>query len=389
LSGLELSWRLLADGVEVQSGSYPGLLDIPAREDREITLPYPIGSIPAGLEGVLEVRFTLREDRPWASRGHEVAWAQIAVENRSYAPPVTITTGLPPLEVEQSGKRVSIRGARFAAEFDGASLISYRWDGNERLAGPLLPDLWRVPTDNDEGGGKTGFAHRWREAGLDRLQFVAEAPSVERLPDGSVRVATRSRASGSQTALDLKTSYEVRQDGSVAVNAGFALDGALPPLPRVGFQLQLPGNYDNIEWYGRGPHESYSDRKEGARLGEYSAKAADLHFPHVMAQENGNHTDTRWVRVVNAAGEGLMVTAATRFDFTAHDYTAAALLASKQSQVIERDGRITLNIDLAQMGLGGDDSWSPRVHPEFRLTEPEYKFAFEIRPISSVPPDAT
>jgi beta-galactosidase len=245
-----------------------------------------------------------------------------------------------------------------------------------------------VPTDNDEGGGKTSFAHRWRQAGLDRLQFVAGAPSIKQLPDGSVQVATISRTSGSQAALDMKTSYEVRPDGSIAVNAGFALDGAMPPLPRVGFQLQLPGSFDTVAWYGRGPHESYSDRKEGARLGEYSAKVANLHFPHVMAQENGNHTDTRWIRVVNAAGEGLMFTAAARFDFTAHDYTAAALLTSKQSQVIERDGRITLNIDLAQMGLGGDDSWSPRVHPEFRLTEPEYKFAFEIRPFGSVPPDA-
>jgi beta-galactosidase len=148
----------------------------------------------------------------------------------------------------------------------------------------------------------------------------------------------------------------------------------------VGFQVQLPGTYDAVEWYGRGPHESYSDRKQGARLGNYTAKIFELHFPYVMAQENGNHTDTRWVRVVNGSGEGIMITADDRFDFTAHDYTEAALLASKQSQVIQRDGRVTLNVDLAQMGLGGDDSWTPRVHPEFRLAEPEYKFAFEIRP---------
>jgi beta-galactosidase len=83
---------------------------------------------------------------------------------------------------------------------------------------------------------------------------------------------------------------------------------------------------------------------------------------------------------VDATGAGLTVTAASRFDFTAHDYTAAALQAAKESQVIERDGKVTLNIDLAQIGLGGDDSWSPRVHPEFRLTEPEYQFAFELRP---------
>jgi beta-galactosidase len=383
LSGLQLSWRLLADGVEVQSGQYAGALDIPARKDREIVLPYQVGRIPAGHEGILEVRFTLREDQPWAARGHEVAWAQVAVENRSYVPPTAVSAGLSPLQVKQDGKRISISGARFAAEFAGGSLVSYRWDGTERLAGPLLPNVWRVPTDNDEGGGKASFAHRWRQAGLDRLQFIAQAPGVEQLPDGSVRVTTESRASGTAAALDLQTGYVVSPDGTVAVTGRFAADGAFPPLPRVGFQVQLPGSFDTVEWYGRGPHESYSDRKEGARIGRYSARVADLHFPHVMAQENGNHVDTRWVRVANAAGEGLMVTATNRFDFAVHDYTDAALLASKTSQVIERDGRVTLKIDLAQMGLGGDDSWSPRVHPQFRLTDPEYKFAFELRPFKT------
>jgi beta-galactosidase len=380
LSGLDLAWRLLADGIEVQSGRYAGTLDIPARKDREIMLPYQVGRVPAGREGILELSFTLRDDQPWALRGHEVAWAQVAVENRSYAPSTIVASDQPAVKFKQDGNRVSVTGARFAAEFEGASLVSYRWDGTERLAGPLLPSVWRVPTDNDEGGGKTSFAHRWREAGLDRLQFVARTPSVEQSNNGSVRVKVESRASGTRAALDLQTSYDVSPDGVVAVTGKFAVDGALPPLPRVGFQVQLPGTYDAVEWYGRGPHESYSDRKEGARLGNYTAKIFELHFPYVMAQENGNHTDTRWVRVVNGSGEGIMITADDRFDFTAHDYTEAALLASKQSQVIQRDGRVTLNVDLAQMGLGGDDSWTPRVHPEFRLAEPEYKFAFEIRP---------
>jgi beta-galactosidase len=380
LSGLDLAWRLLADGVEVQSGRYVETLNIPARKDRELVLPYQVGRIPAGREGILELTFTLRDDQPWALRGHEVAWVQVAVENRSYVPSTIVASDQPAVKFKEGGNRVSVTGARFVAEFEGASLVSYRWDGTERLAGPLLPNVWRVPTDNDEGGGKTSFAHRWREAGLDRLQFVAKTPSVWQSKDGTVRVKVESRASGTRAALDLQTSYDVSPDGVISVTGKFAVDGALPPLPRVGFQVQLPGTLDAVEWYGRGPHESYSDRKEGARLGKYTAKIADLHFPYVMAQENGNHTDTRWVSIVDATGEGLRITSAERFDFTAHDYTDAALLASKQSQVIERDGRVTLSVDLAQMGLGGDDSWSPRVHPEFRLAEPEYKFAFEIRP---------
>jgi beta-galactosidase len=105
-----------------------------------------------------------------------------------------------------------------------------------------------------------------------------------------------------------------------------------------------------------------------------------MHFPHVMAQENGNRTDVRWLKLVDARGRGLRLSAHDTLDFTAHDYTDAALLAAKKSQVIERDGRVTMSLDLAQMGLGGDDSWSPRVHTEYQLTAPEYRFAFRIQP---------
>jgi beta-galactosidase len=98
-----------------------------------------------------------------------------------------------------------------------------------------------------------------------------------------------------------------------------------------------------------------------------------------MAQENGNRTDTRWVRLTDDAGHGLSFAGAPTLDFTAHDYTDGALLAAKTSQEILRDGRVTLSLDLAQMGLGGDDSWSPRVHPEYQLTASEYRFAFRLR----------
>ena len=181
--------------------------------------------------------------------------------------------------------------------------------------------------------------------------------------------------------MKVVTTYQVASSGAIDVAADFATEGSLPPLPRVGFQLQLPGSQANVAWYGRGPQESYSDRKLGARFGVHQAKVADLHFPHVMAQENGNHTDVRWVTITGPDGAGLRFSGSPSLDFTAHDYTDAALLASKTTQEIARDGRVSLSLDLAQMGLGGDDSWSPRVHPEFQLRKSAYRFAFRIEPV--------
>jgi beta-galactosidase len=388
LTHLALEWRLLADGVAVQSGTWAEPLDIRAGESRELALPIDPARLGRMSETLLDLSFRTREEQPWAPKGHEVAWAQVSwlapggvigvgiIEGELPSPP----PGTAPLEVRREGGRLVLASPGFAAAFENGGLVSYRLKGEEQLAGPLVPHPWRVPTDNDEGGGRASFAHRWREAGLDALAVVAQEPRVERLTDNQVRVVIESRLTGKAAALRLRTAYEVDGLGGIRVGAAFEADGTLPPLPRVGFQLQLPGSLDRVRWHGRGPNESYADRKTGARLGVHEARVADLHFPHVMAQENGNHTDVRWVTLSDASGRGLRFSGEPFLDFTAHDYTDAALLAAKKSQVIEKDGRVTLSLDLAQMGLGGDDSWSPRVHPEYQLTAPEYRFVFRLRP---------
>jgi beta-galactosidase len=389
LSGLALEWKLLADGAAVQSGTWTERLDVRPGESRELTLPVEAGKVRPGQAGILELSFRTRDEQPWAPRGHEVAWAQVPIGPGAVAG-VGIMDGVRPdpppgtgvVDVRRDGTRLVLAAPGFEAAFDNGSLVSYRLKGEERLAAPLVPHLWRVPTDNDEGGGSASFAHRWREAGLDALELVAQPPRVEQVAGGHVRVVIEGRLSGKRAAaLNLKTVYDVQGDGTIAVAASYDADGTLPPLPRVGFQLQLPGTFDTAEWYGPGPHESYADRKRGARIGHHEAKVLDMHFPHVMAQENGNRTDVRWVTLTDARGRGLRFSAEKTLDFTAHDYTDAALLAAKKSQVIEKDGRVTLSLDLAQMGLGGDDSWSPRVHPEYQLTETRYNFAFRIEPV--------
>jgi beta-galactosidase len=384
LSGLALEWKLLADGVPVQSGTWAESLDVRPGESRELALPVDPAKLRGGAAGILELSFKTREEQDWVARGHEVAWAQVALPGPDGLIGAAISQPPPALDVKASGTRVVLSSAVFEAAFENGGLVSYRLAGEEQLAAPMVPHLWRVPTDNDEGGGAASFAHRWRQAGLDSLQVVSQPPRVERVGGDGVRVVIESRLTGKSAAVDLKTVYDVDGSGAIRVAALFDAAGKLPPLPRVGFQLQLPGTHDSAEWYGPGPHESYADRKRGARIGRYRSKVADLHFPHVMAQENGNRTDVRWLTLVDARGRGLRVSGeGATLDFTAHDYTDAALLAAKTSQVIEKDGRVTLSLDLAQMGLGGDDSWTPRVHPEFQLTAPQYRFGFRLEPASN------
>jgi beta-galactosidase len=389
LSGLVGEWRFLVDGVAVQSGTLEPLALRPG-ESRELRLAYdaakastpPANQDPRRFMGaaIVELRFKLREDQPWAEKGHEVAWEQLALPQRGVVGSRSLLGPVPPaLDVRQDGARLVLSSPDLTVAFENGRLASYVWKGEEQLAGPLVPHLWRVPTDNDEGGGPSSFASRWRQAGLDDLKVVSQPPLVKRQAPDAFDVTIVSRVSGRDAALVLTTLYQVKSEGQLSVSADFVAEGQLPPLPRIGFQLQLPGSRDRAVWYGRGPHESYADRKQGARFGIHEVKVADMHFPHVMAQENGNHTDTSWVRLVAADGSGLRFSGQP-LDFTAHDYTDAALLTAKKSQQIAKDGKVTLSLDLAQMGLGGDDSWSPRVHPEYQLTKPSYRFAFRIDP---------
>jgi beta-galactosidase len=158
----------------------------------------------------------------------------------------------------------------------------------------------------------------------------------------------------------------------------------------MGLQLTLPASLSNLTWYGRGPFESYADRKDAALVGLYNGKVADQSFPYTMAQETGNKTDVRWAHLSDASGNtGLLIVAepvsgtATLLNVNARDYTDAALLAAKNphAQAIERGNTTLVNIDFQQMGLGGDDSWTPRTHPEYLLPPTgTYTYSFRLRP---------
>jgi beta-galactosidase len=142
--------------------------------------------------------------------------------------------------------------------------------------------------------------------------------------------------------------------------------------------MSLPVHYNQVEWYGRGPFENYEDRKESAFVGKYNSTVSDMHFPYIMPQENGNRTDTRWLKIKSSDNE-FMISGLPLFSFTVHDYSPVELNNSKGSIPINRGAKTWVNIDLKQMGLGGDDSWSPRVHNEYLLNRRIYNFSYSLK----------
>jgi beta-galactosidase len=182
------------------------------------------------------------------------------------------------------------------------------------------------------------------------------------------------------------TIYTVYGSGDVVIERSFRPENLkLPEIPRFGMQMAVPGDLDTLTWYGRGPHESYDDRKAGAAVGRYSGTVEDLIHDYVRPQENANRTDVRWATLTDARGDGLLAVGMPLLNVSAWPYTLADLEKATHIHDLPRRDTVTLNLDLRQMGVGGDDGWTERARPhaEYTLPVKTYGYRFLLRPYSS------
>ncbi len=383
LSGLDVAWTLEADGEALQSGAL-ARLNTPPGESTVVTIPYQRPELMPGTRYRVTLCFTLAQDASWAPQGHEVAWAQVSLP---LAVPVQIARydTMPVLAIEKTQGAMILRGQDFSLTFDDATGRIAAWAHQGRAVvrrGPQL-NLWRAPTDND---AKT-MAVRWQAAGLDRLQEELQGLSVERVTPQVVRVHVK--MADPQVGVTCRYTYTVFGSGDVALEQTVQLAQGLPPLPRVGVKLIVPGGYERFTWYGRGPHETYADRKLGASVGVYRGTVDGQYVPYVMPQEHGNKTDVRWAALTDERGAGLLVVGMfprqapgrRLFEVSAHHFTARDLADAKHTHELERRDDVTLNLDLAQSGLGSE-SCGPGVLPQYRLEAREYGYCLRLKPLS-------
>jgi beta-galactosidase len=193
------------------------------------------------------------------------------------------------------------------------------------------------------------------------------------------------------------STYTILGSADVIISNSFAkLSGSLPEIPRMGMQMQLPVEFANLKWYGRGPHENYVDRKTSADVGLYESTVADQYVPYIRPQENGYKTDTRWLSLTDDNGTGILVSGNPLFCFAAlnniHDdfespkgklsqYRKDAKSANTHTNDVKPRDLVNLNIDLGQMGVGGDDSWGAEIHKQYRLLGNKYEYSFRMRPV--------
>jgi beta-galactosidase len=377
LSYAEGSWELAEDGNVIERGKLPRLRTA-AGQSEEVTLPLHRPTVKPGAEYFLKVTFALAADTSWAKRGHVVAWDQFAMPYGGRAVPAGDAAAGPALAVEETNAGVTLRGPRFLARVGRASgaLEAYEVNGRQLVAGALAPNFWRAPIDNDRGNQMSKRLGVWRTAAAERKVTNV---SVERLGPGAARVTAEATLppEGSKT----RTTFNVYGSGVIEVESALTPAAGAPELPRVGMQMLIPAEFRNVEWYGRGPHETYWDRRTGAAVGRYKSSADELWTPYVEPQENGNRTDVRWVSFTDASGVGFRAVGLPELYFSAWPFRMSELERAKHSAEIQMSKEITVNLDYLQMGVGGDDSWGAQPHAEYRLPAKPYAYRFRLEPV--------
>ncbi|MBD3267341.1 hypothetical protein GF373_11795, partial [bacterium] len=186
---------------------------------------------------------------------------------------------------------------------------------------------------------------------------------------------------GREQGFNQISTYTIFGNGEILVDTNIDPVGDLPPLPRLGMNMTIPGQYNTFTWFGRGPHENYCDRNTSAPVGRYQGSVDDQFVPYIKPQENGNKTDVRWVALTDEEGYGLLAIGQPTFETSAHHYTARDMADARHPVDLHYHDNIFLNLDYKQMGVGGDDSWTPlTVHPPYRVMPEHIQFRFRLVP---------
>ena len=399
-TGLEnfiLRWSLISNGEEIQSGELTDIMVAPG-EKGLLTIPYNLDDLDEDSEVFLNLALEGKKEWTILPAGHIYAREQLEISSpvKEFA---EHGTGSGEVLLDDNGETVIVTGQGFSVDFDKSSGIITLWKtGDSQLIKEgLIPDFWRPMTDNDYGNGLDKKAAVWKEAGRNTKVTSFEN---KKLDDGSVMITVN------LDILDLADnelaketlSYRIYGSGDILVEVDFSKSNKeLPELPRMGLQMQLGAEYDNLEWYGRGPHHNYADRKTSAFIGIYSGKVSEQYVPYIRPQENGYKTDTRWFSLTNDEGRGLMVRGNPTICFSAlHNlhsdfdspgklstYRADAKTANTHTTSIMPRDLVAVNIDFGQLGVGGDNSWGARTHPEYSLLDDGYSYSFWLKLINA------
>lgn len=301
------------------------------------------------------------------------------------------------LAAEKNGENIEIAGQGFAVAFNQTSgeMITLDYGNGNLIQKAIEPNFWRAPTDNDFGFNMPERWVSWKKASSNQ---VLKSFTVSR---GSNGEALENKFSGETNTMEVEAVYElpdvsetiiltysINIRGEILIHSKMSSQADNSQLPRFGVNFILPKAYSNVDWYGRGPHENYQDRKTSARLGTYTSSVADLYYPYIRPQENGYKTEVRWMSFTDESGNGIRISAQDDLlGFSAHhqyndDFDEGPTKINRHTTDIVKRDFVNVNVDYKQMGVGGDNSWGLQPHEQYKInSKDKLEYQFLISPV--------
>lgn len=372
-----------ADGKVVSRGMFE-VLGLEAQTNRDVELNLPKFKVQPATEYFLELRAYFMGNDPLVPAEHLTAYEQfeLPVES-SELQPIEVKGSL---SVDSGEKMLAVVGNSFKVGFDKESgeLSSLVYGDQEMLLEGLRPNFHRPYTDNDVANRLNLRSATWTAATEQMRLETLSAEAVEE--NVVVSVLYDLGEQKSQIAL----TYTVRPNGVVDVDYDLTVGrGDLPEIPKIGMYMVMKGDYENMTWFGRGPHESYWDRKTSALVDLYEATVWEQYVSYTRPQENGNKADTRWFALQNSSGKGLLFQGKQLLNANVWNYPMSDIAYVEQSVErrhggsVQKQDLVWVNIDYLQMGIAGDNTWGAQTHPEYTITPENHSYGFRIVPLKS------
>ncbi len=390
LSNLNANWSLSANGEKIESGSTK--IDLDPLKKNHFIIPFQTKNLKEATHYVLALSFTLSEDTNWAKKGHEVAWEQFEFP---YSALKTHTASIEGISIDDNLENIVFKGANFTYTFnkDNGLLSSLIYKEKEYLKqGPKF-NIWRAPLANELdawgtyftsiGHQSDGMGHNmsngWYSLGLNNLEHkVAAIEIIKDKANAGLKIVTLATGNNHATGFLNEFNYSIAKDGEITLRTKSSPAGEFTHwIPKIGLQLLLPDTFQNIKWYGRGPYETYPDRKTGAKFGSYQTTVKNDEVPYIIPQDYANKTDVYWTSISDNSGSGLLIKGNQTFNTSAQMYdTDNMTRAHYRGQLKEVDYTI-LNLDHKVSGVGGT---AISILNKYRVLPMEYDFTFYIKP---------
>ena len=390
LSNYALAWSLEEDGVETQNGTIADL-DVPAQQSRTYTIPYDRSKI-TGKEVFLNIDFRLKNAEPLMTAGQVVAYAQLPVVTKQACEgdcSKMLAEGHGKKKMKLAAKKdnviaVTTPNLTFKLDRTTGLISEYAYNGKSMLGegGTLKPNFWRAPTDNDMGAKLQKKFKVWKNPQMNLKNIDVKKDKKA----NTVTIVTSFDMPEVQGQMDI-TYLVFANTGAVKVTEDFkATEGAkVSDMFRFGMLLQMPYTMEKSNYYGRGPIENYSDRKDCMRIGVYTDDADNQYFPYIRPQESGTKSDIRWWKQTDATGLGLQVKSCTPFYASALHFDTEELddgdeKEQRHSFDLKKSKFTNLFLDAAHMGVGGENSWGAWPLEKYRIHYGNKTFNFVLIP---------